>query len=62
MKAIIDPDLCTGCGLCVDTAPEIFEMVEDIAQVKVDAVDEKLQDAARQAADECPSQAILIEE
>ncbi|RKX70514.1 ferredoxin [candidate division WOR-3 bacterium] len=62
MKVVVDPDLCTGCGLCVDTAPEIFELVEDVAQVKVDTVEEELQDAVRQAADECPSQAILIEE
>ncbi|HIE05709.1 MAG TPA: ferredoxin [bacterium (Candidatus Stahlbacteria)] len=62
MKVVIDPDLCTGCGLCVDTAPEIFEMVEDIAQVKIDDIPDDLEEAARQSTDECPSQAILIEE
>ncbi|HID32212.1 MAG TPA: ferredoxin [bacterium (Candidatus Stahlbacteria)] len=62
MRVVVDPDLCTGCGICVDTAPEVFELVEDIAQVKMETVDEVYQDAVRQAADECPSQAILIEE
>lgn len=62
MKVVIDPDLCTGCGLCVDTAPEIFELVEDIAQVKIENVPDDIEESVRQATDECPSQAILIEE
>ena len=28
MKAIVDPDICTGCGECADICPEVFEMVE----------------------------------
>lgn len=30
MKAVVDKDLCTGCGLCEDTCPEVFEMKDDI--------------------------------
>jgi len=26
MKAAVDKDLCTGCGLCEDTCPEVFEV------------------------------------
>ncbi len=29
MKAIIDQNMCTGCGLCPDTCPEVFEMDGD---------------------------------
>jgi ferredoxin len=29
MKAIVDKDLCIGCGLCVDVCPEVFEMNAD---------------------------------
>jgi ferredoxin len=29
MKAIVDPDLCIGCGLCEDTCPEVFRMNDD---------------------------------
>ena len=38
MKASIDPDLCTGCEVCVDTCPDVFEMEDDLAVVKVDVV------------------------
>ena len=54
-------DTCTSCGLCVDTCPEIFEMGDDMAQVKVDTVPEDLEDTAQQAADECPVNAIIVE-
>jgi len=34
VKAVIDKSLCTGCGLCVDNCPEIFQMSADgLAQV-----------------------------
>jgi ferredoxin len=61
MKASIDNDACTGCGLCVETCPEVFEMGDDVAKVKADPVPEGAQDSARQAADDCPSEAIKIE-
>lgn len=62
MKAKVDPELCTACELCVDTCPEVFEMGEDIAQVKVDEVPADAEESCRQAADECPAEAIIIEE
>ena len=37
MKVRIE-DTCTSCGLCVDTCPDVFEMGDDLAQVKVDEV------------------------
>jgi len=60
MKAIIDADLCTGCELCVDTCPDVFEMKDDVAVVIVDVVPEDLEDDAQDAADSCPSEAIEI--
>jgi ferredoxin len=62
MKAIIDPELCTGCELCVSGCPELFEMSGDIAKVKVDVVPDAAKDCARQAAEDCPATAIKIEE
>jgi ferredoxin len=62
MKAVVDPDLCTGCELCVDTCPEVFEMAGDIAKVKVDTVPESAMECCQQAADDCPSEAISVEE
>ena len=62
MKVSIDKDLCTGCGLCVDTAPDVFELVDDLASVKIATVKKALYDAVREAADDCPTEAIIIEE
>lgn len=61
MKVYIE-DTCTGCGLCCDTCPEVFEMGEGMAQVVVDEVPPEYQDAVRTAADECPVGAIHIEQ
>lgn len=61
MKAMIDPDLCTGCELCVSTCPEVFEMDGDIAKVIVDVVPADSEDCAREAADDCPAEAIKVE-
>ncbi|MDW7681414.1 MAG: ferredoxin [bacterium] len=61
MKAVVDPDLCTGCELCVETCPDVFEMKDDIAVVKVDVVPADAEDCAQESADDCPSEAITIE-
>lgn len=63
MKVSVDEDLCTACGLCADTCPEVFELGDDddVAQVKVDVVPEDLEELCEQAAEECPSEAILVE-
>jgi len=61
MRVIVDKELCTGCGLCVDTCPEVFEMGDDTAQVIADPIPESAETAARQAADECPIEAIKVE-
>lgn len=60
MKVRIE-DTCTACGLCVDTCPDVFEMGEDMAEVKVHEVPEELEDDVQQAADECPAEAIIVE-
>ncbi len=60
MKVKIE-DTCTACGLCVDTCSEVFEMGDDLAQVIVDVVPAEHEDAAQQAADECPVEAIIVE-
>ena len=62
MIAKIDNEQCTGCGLCVDTCPEVFELGDDIAKVIVDTVPENAIDTCREAADNCPVEAITIEE
>jgi ferredoxin len=63
MKVCVDPELCSGCGPCVDLCPEAFELNEEgMAIVKLDEVPAELQDACKEAADNCPTEAISIEE
>ena len=62
MKAVIDKDACTGCGLCEDTCPEVFEMQDDIVVLKVDVVPDAAVDSCKQAVEDCPSEAIKTEE
>jgi ferredoxin len=62
MKAIVDEETCIGCGLCVETCPEVFEMVDDKARTKADEVPEEFADTCREAAEDCPVEAIQIED
>lgn len=62
MKCKVDPDLCNGDEICVQVCPEVFEMQDDKAILKMDEIPEDLQDSVREAADSCPSEAIIIEE
>jgi ferredoxin len=62
MKAIVDQETCTGCGLCPETCPEVFELNDSgIAFAKVDTVPPDVEDTCREAADGCPVEAITIE-
>jgi ferredoxin len=63
MKAIVDVETCTGCGLCADVCPEVFELNEEsIAEVIADPVPPQAEDTCRDAAESCPVDAIYIEE
>ena len=62
MKAIVDKKTCTGCELCVKTCPEVFWMEADKSVSYVDAVHPEIEDICRQAANECPVEAITIQE
>ncbi len=61
MKTKVDPDLCTGCELCCDTCPEVFEMKGDVAVAITEAVPADMEDCVREAAESCPAEAISIE-
>ncbi|WP_367924401.1 ferredoxin [uncultured Ruthenibacterium sp.] len=53
-------DACIGCGLCADTCPEVFQMIEYRAQPKVSTVPAKWANNVQQAADTCPVSAIEL--
>lgn len=52
---------CTACGLCETTCPEVFYL-NDVAGVKEGADFDANEELIRQAAEECPVEAIQIEE
>jgi ferredoxin len=74
----IDPDLCTGAGLCVDQCPDLFEVMEDgiacvigpdgqprsddVGAASVTAVPPRLVDQALAAALSCPGKCIFLED
>ena len=46
MKFTVDLELCVGCGACEATCQEVFELVDDKSQVKLDPVPEEFQEGA----------------
>ena len=61
MKTQVDAELCVGCGACVDICPDVFDMPGDTAVVKADPVPAEHEDAVREAAEACPTEAIAVE-
>jgi len=62
MRVIVDRSTCTGCGLCPEICPEVFELDNDnLAVVKVDPVPADLEAKAKEASDSCPVNAISVE-
>lgn len=63
MKIIVDKNKCTALGICESLAPDLFEVQEDGSLVILDEHPSGgLCDAAREAAEGCPTEAIRIEE
>ncbi|OGS17768.1 MAG: ferredoxin [Elusimicrobia bacterium RIFOXYA2_FULL_40_6] len=60
MKVSVDKDLCTGCNLCVDDCPDVFEMAGDVAKVKVELVPQNLEPKVKEVAGNCPVEAIKV--
>ncbi|MFH1867740.1 MAG: ferredoxin [Candidatus Omnitrophota bacterium] len=55
----VDESLCTGCGLCSSTCPEVFEVDDsNIARVKDASADCDLNEVAAS----CPVEAIKVTE
>ena len=63
MKVFVDPDICLGCGICEGIAPDVFTLgAEPYATVQINPVPANLEADVRDAAEQCPEEAITIEE
>lgn len=61
MNPQVDESLCTGCGLCADICPEVFELGNDgFAKVVDSDPGPDLESKVIEARDSCPSEAISI--
>jgi ferredoxin len=63
MKVIVDFELCQSHGLCMQAAPEVFEVRDDgflyiLNETPPETLRKKVQTAVR----ECPTGAIKLEE
>ena len=65
-KAKVNKSACIGCGMCTGICPEVFEFGDDsLSENKLGdntVLPADVVDAAKEAADSCPTQAIEIEE
>jgi ferredoxin len=62
MKASIDDGRCRGHGVCTTVCPEVFAMTDDgYAEAILDEVPEGLEDSAREAAEACPENAVILD-
>ncbi len=63
MKAVVDADLCIGCGSCETDCPEVFRLGDDnISHVIMADVHEDMYGCVREAMDACPTEAISVTE
>jgi ferredoxin len=63
MRVIVDFDACESNGLCMQQAPEVFEVRDDdFLYVLQEEPPEAARDAVLRAASVCPKQAITIED
>ncbi|MDD2959952.1 MAG: ferredoxin [Lachnospiraceae bacterium] len=58
MKYFVNEN-CIGCGLCVETCPEVFVMTdEEVAKAQQCELEEEVDERAREAMEDCPVDAI----
>lgn len=62
MKTYVDQDTCIACGLCVSAVNDVYDYNDDgKAEAIVDTVPPDREEDARQAANNCPVDAIEID-
>ena len=62
MRVVVDFDLCESNAICMQVAPEVFEVRDDdFLYVLQEEPDESLRPKVEEAVRRCPKQAISIE-
>jgi ferredoxin len=59
MRVRVDPRLCEAHALCIELAPEVFDLGDDIATCD-ETPDESLRHSVEAAVAACPRQAISV--
>ncbi len=60
MQAMINDVACVGCGSCEGICPDVFEVEDGVSHVKTVPVPDDCEDECREAAENCPVQAISL--
>lgn len=63
MRVVVDFDRCQSNAVCMDVAPEVFEVRDDnFLYVLVEEPPDHLRPAVGEAARRCPTQAITLQD
>lgn len=60
MRVEINEPECIGCGLCPQISEEVFRMSGGLAEVIIEDVPESEENSVQEAADSCPTEAIIV--
>ena len=62
LKDFVYEDTCIGCGLCPEICPQVFSMNDEgLAQAIDKELDSSVIESAKEAEEECPVDAIVVE-
>ncbi len=59
-RVVIDPHLCEGHALCIESAPQVFDLSDDEVATSVEHPADELWPQVFAAVDACPRGAISV--
>ena len=59
-KVAVNQDYCVGCGICVKMMPEVYELIDQKAYVRLENVNSGNMTMIHKTVSKCPTQAITI--